>query len=163
VPFLDLLGHHVSRLGYTTEAMKGEAIRKKKFPITLKQLENGVGISNYYRKYVDHFADIIAPLNQLKTICFRSGPTKGRQRDRYASRTEVAQQANLKGLSDAPRRNLIQDAKAAWEKLKDILSKEPMLAYPDYSLPFILYVDGSHEHGFGAAIHQVQDGVEKPI
>jgi RNase H-like domain found in reverse transcriptase/Reverse transcriptase (RNA-dependent DNA polymerase)/Integrase zinc binding domain/Integrase core domain/Chromo (CHRromatin Organisation MOdifier) domain len=162
-PSIDLLGHHVSRLGYTTEAKKSEAIRNKKFPTTLQQLETGVGFFNYYRKYVDHFADIIAPLNQLKTMGFRNAPNKGRQRDRYASKTEVLQVPNQRGVSDAQRRNLIRDAKAAWEKLKDILSREPILAYPDYARPFKLYVDGSHEHGFGAAIHQVQDGVERPI
>lgn len=37
------------------------------------------------------------------------------------------------------------------------------MAYPDFSKPFKLYVDGSKEVGFGAVIHQVQEGVERPI
>jgi len=39
----------------------------------------------------------------------------------------------------------------------------PVLSYPDYSKPFILYTDAS-DYGIGAAIHQIgDDGKEHPI
>jgi hypothetical protein len=40
----------------------------------------------------------------------------------------------------------------------------PTLAYPDFNRSFILYTDGSHERGFGVALHQLDaDGIERPI
>ena len=45
-PSVQLLGHHVSRLGISTAADKIEAIRKKRFPTNLKQLKAGLGFFN---------------------------------------------------------------------------------------------------------------------
>jgi hypothetical protein len=48
--------------------------------------------------------------------------------------------------------------------IKDKLCNAPVLALPDFTTLFILYMDGSHERGFGAALHQIgTDGVERPI
>ena len=53
---------------------------------------------------------------------------------------------------------------AAWVELKEALCNAPTLAYPDFTKPFILYVDGSKRKGYGAALHQKDaDGVEWPI
>src|SRR5204863_4380500 len=47
--------------------------------------------------------------------------------------------------------------------LKRLLIDATELAFPDYSKPFLLYVDGSHK-GFGAGLHQLQaDGKCRPI
>lgn len=43
------------------------------------------------------------------------------------------------------------------EKLTDMLTNPPVLAYPDFSLPFPLHTDAS-EQGLGAVLYQRQDG-----
>ena len=55
-----------------------------------------------------------------------------------------------------------QDCQEAFEKLKSKLSNTPVLAYPDFTLPFILTTDAS-KIGLGAVLSQVQNGVERPI
>jgi hypothetical protein len=50
----------------------------------------------------------------------------------------------------------------AFEMLKYRLCTTPVLAYPNFSLPFILTTDAS-ETAEGAILSQVQDGVERPI
>jgi hypothetical protein len=53
-----------------------------------------------------------------------------------------------------------------FEELKKLLTTAPVLAQPDYSLPFILYIDACWD-GLGAALHQeflIDDTkTEKPI
>jgi hypothetical protein len=52
----------------------------------------------------------------------------------------------------------------AWEELKKQLCNATTRDFPDFFKPFILYVDGSKEGGFGVPIHQIgSDGVERPI
>ena len=50
----------------------------------------------------------------------------------------------------------------AFDKLKELLTSSPVLAYPKQDGLFILDTDASN-HGIGAVLSQVQDGVERPI
>jgi len=50
----------------------------------------------------------------------------------------------------------------AFEGLKDKLCTAPVLAYPNFNLPFILTTDAS-KVAVAAILSQVQDGVERPI
>lgn len=54
---------------------------------------------------------------------------------------------------EGPKDPLLDDAKYAWKTLQDRLCEHPQLAFPDFENPFILYVDGSKEMGFGVALH----------
>ena len=51
---------------------------------------------------------------------------------------------------------------AAYQELKELLLKEPVVAYPDFSVPFRLYTDASNV-GLGAILAQKQEGKEKII
>ncbi|MCG8109820.1 MAG: RNase H-like domain-containing protein, partial [Candidatus Thiodiazotropha taylori] len=51
---------------------------------------------------------------------------------------------------------------AAFEKLKELAITAPMLSHPSPDGEFILDTDASHTQ-IGAALYQIQDGVEKPI
>jgi hypothetical protein len=42
------------------------------------------------------------------------------------------------------------------------LTSPPILAYADYTLPFILHTDASNE-GLGAALYQKQGGIDRVI
>ena len=50
----------------------------------------------------------------------------------------------------------------AFDSLKRKLSTNPVLAFPNFSLPFILTIDAS-KVVVAAIFSQVQDGVEQPI
>ncbi len=50
----------------------------------------------------------------------------------------------------------------AVDELKRRLTEAPILAFPDFNLPFVLFTDASN-HGIGAVLSQVQDGKEVVI
>ena len=52
-----------------------------------------------------------------------------------------------------------QQCQEAFDKLKIPLTTAPVLAYPDFSLEFILYTDAS-SHSLGAALAEIQNGCE---
>lgn len=72
--------------------------------------------------------------------------------------------------SGKARRGTSQDLGAAWtgqcedsfEALKARLVSAPVLAYADFSRPFILEVDASHS-GLGAVLSQELEGVVRPV
>ena len=76
----------------------------------------------------------------------------------------------IKGFSNiaAPLNRLLEKNKsfewtdecmAAYEKLKAVLLQRPVVAYPDFSIPFRLYTDASNV-GLGAILAQQQEGKE---
>ena len=79
----------------------------------------------------------------------------------------------VKGFSDiaSPLNRLLEKTSSftwtpacqtAYETLKSLLLQEPIVAYPDFSLPFRLYTDASNI-GLGAILAQIQDGRERII
>ena len=53
-------------------------------------------------------------------------------------------------------------ADSAFEHLKKLCISTPILAYPDYKLPFVLHTDSSSE-GLGAVLYQKQNGKMRVI
>ena len=49
-----------------------------------------------------------------------------------------------------------------FDTLKSLCCQAPILAYPNYKLPFILHTDSSLE-GLGAVLYQIQNGVKRVI
>jgi Reverse transcriptase (RNA-dependent DNA polymerase) len=49
---INLLGYHVLRLGITTDQDKIRDMVLKAFPTNLKLLETGLGLFNYYRRFI---------------------------------------------------------------------------------------------------------------
>lgn len=56
----------------------------------------------------------------------------------------------------------MEESNKNFETLKVKLTTAPVLAYADFSLPFILEVDASHG-GLGAVLSQAQAGKVRPI
>jgi hypothetical protein len=55
-----------------------------------------------------------------------------------------------------------QECQQIFQKLKEILSTEPLLVYPDFTQPFILVCDASTK-AVGTVLSQLRDGEERPI
>lgn len=136
------LGHVISAEGVSTDPGKIEAVARWPQPTTVSALRSFLGFASYYRRFVEGFATFAAPLHRLVA---QLGGTKVRQRVErsFASCwTEECQES--------------------FEALKGKLTTAPVLAYADFSLPFILEVDASLG-GLGAVLSQNQAGQVRPI
>lgn len=54
------------------------------------------------------------------------------------------------------------DFKKSFEKCKTMLISDPILAYPDYSKPFVLTTDASN-YALGAVLSQINEGKDQPV
>ena len=71
----------------------------------------------------------------------------------------------ISGGNTARKQNSIKwdsECQEAFDKLKELCTTTPILAYANFGKPFILHTDVS-VLGLGAVLYQVQDGVEKVI
>jgi transposase InsO family protein len=95
-----------------------------------------LGFASYYRKFVENFATIARPLNDL-----------------------------LAGYENKSKKRPFvwgQQQQKAFETLIDKLCTTPVLAYANYNKPFILHTDASL-NGLGAVLYQMQDDNTKRV
>ena len=137
------LGHIVSAQGVATDPEKIHAVTHWPAPQTLKELRAFLGFASYYRRFVEGFARLAAPLHRVVGECQtpRKQPA-GRPPD-LASRWTP-------------------ECDEAFNLLKQRLTTAPVLAYADFSLPFIVEIDASYQ-GLGAVLSQEQEGKRRPI
>ena len=105
---------------------------KKMNPKTAKELKSFVHLCSYYRKFIRNFSAITAPLQAL-----------------------IARGSKWKG-------DYSEEESRAVRYLKDRLSSEPILSYPDFSQPFRVECDASTK-GIGACLSQKVDGRTRVI
>lgn len=135
------LGHVVSDAGIAPDPDKVVAVQEWKVPKSTTELRAFLGLAGYYRRFVKGFSQTAAPLHKL----LEGHPTK-----------------KPKAKASCPPWNWSDDCEAAFESLKQGLVQAPLLAFADFTLPFLLYTDASHK-GLGAVLSQKQDGQEKVI
>ncbi len=137
---LSYLGHIVSALGVSPDPDKIKALQEwlQHPPKNTSELQTFLGFAGYYRSFVEGFAPIAKPFHHL-----------------------VAQQSK-KQPAKKPQFQWTPACQAAFEIIIGKLISPPVLAYPDFSLPFTLHTDASGE-GIGAALYQVQDGRPRVI
>ena len=134
---LKYLGHIVLRDGIATDPRKIEAVRNWLRPKTVTDIHSFVGFTNYYRKFMKGYAKRARLLHKL---------TSG----------ENAKHKNQKVVWNIR-------CNDSFEALKSICSECPVLAYADYTKPFVLHTDASTT-GLGVVLYQKQeDGKERVI
>ena len=137
---IEFLGHVVSQEGIHTNQKHIDAIVTWPLPTNLKEIQNFLGKTGYYRKYVRNYATIAAPLMKL------------------VNKENLKQKTKTFELSDVE--------KNSFEQLKKELINPPILAFPNFHSdePFVLDTDWSGDPGaIGAVLSQKQDGVERVI
>ena len=140
-PEVHYLGHVVSANGVSTDPAKIEAVAKWPPPKTVSELRSFLGFASYYRRFVEGFAKLAAPLHRLVA---ELGSTRSKRQP-----TQVIH-------------DWTEECRGSFEALKTKLTTAPVLAYADFTLPFILEVDASYG-GLGAVLAQEQEGKVRPI
>ncbi|MGH0176852.1 UNVERIFIED_CONTAM: hypothetical protein FKN15_073716 [Acipenser sinensis] len=138
------LGHLVSREGVATDPEKITVVAEWKRPRSLVELQSFLGFCSYYRRFVEGFAKLAAPLHQVVAELAGAGK-RGRRGPGVITESIWTRECN-----------------ACFQALKTKLVSSPILAYADFSKPFVLETDASHQ-GLGAVLSQEQDGKLRPI
>ena len=134
---ISYLGHIVSKTGIETDPSKITAIVNWPRPVTVTDVRSFLGFTNHYRKFIHKYAQIARPLHIL---------TSGENANKKKATVEWN-----------------EACEQAFQKLKEICSQTPILAYADYTKPFKLHTDAS-ELGLGAVLYQTQeDGTDRVI
>ena len=119
-PQVEYLGHLVSHKGVEPLPSKISAIQQWPTPHTTKAVRSFLGLAGFYRRFIQGYATLAAPLVKATTLDpFQWTP----------------------------------EAQLAFEKLKLALSSAPVLALPDFSIPFTVKTDASGV-GMGAILSQ---------
>lgn len=121
---LKFLGFIVDQHGLRTDPGKVEAIVKYPRPTTATEVKRFMGTASWYRRFVPNFSSLAAPINDL-----------------------------LKGKKKGSHIHWTVDAEKSFLALKTALSSAPVLASPDFSLPFVIQTDASN-CGIGAVLTQ---------
>jgi hypothetical protein len=128
LPELPYLGFIVGRDGVKANPVKVADIVNWPTPQTVTHVQQFLGLCNYFRKFVQGYANLAAPLTSL---------TSGSQ-----GKKSVPIQ-----WSDA--------AQQAFDGLKQAMSSAPVLKLPDWSKPFVVQTDAS---GVAIGAVLMQDG-----
>ena len=134
-------GHVVSEDGIKTDPDKTRVLREWPTPRSVKDVRKFLGFTGYYRRFIKGFATIVRPLNDLLIGHSTKKATKAQKKTPF--KWEEPQQQ-------------------AFDKIREMLTNPPVLAYADYRKPFTLQTDASVS-GLGEVLYQHQDGMDRVI
>ena len=135
VPFL---GHIVSKDGIETDPAKIDRIKNWPTPTNYDELRSFLAFCGYYRRFIKDFSKITLPLAEMQP------PT--------VSKTKKPTNPWL----------WTENEQHIFENLKEILTKPPILAYPDFTKPFELHTDASGK-SLGAVLYQSEGKLKRVI
>ena len=134
------LGYLIDKDGMRPNPRKVEAVKQFPVPRTVRDVRSFLGITSYFRRFILNYARISKPISDL----VRAGT--GKKRDE----TSIAAQWTPTHTE-------------AFEKLKQELTSDNMLAFPNLNKPFTLSCDAS-DYAIGAVLTQKDDeGRERPV
>ncbi|NCU37062.1 hypothetical protein EOM75_13760, partial [Candidatus Falkowbacteria bacterium] len=128
-PELKFLGHIVGREGIKVDEAKVAVVEKWPVPTDVQQLRAFLGLANYFRRFIQGFSSMVAPLTDL-TKGLESSKSKKSITSMWGDRQQEA-----------------------FNNVKHALTHAPVLAYPDFNKPFELVSDASLM-GTGAVLFQ---------
>ena len=134
------LGHWITSEGIATDDEKTEAVQNWPAPTSREELRRFLGFASFYRRFILNFASISEPLHQL----LRGGKRK---------RKGVKPTSDTSSL---PPFIWGESQQKSFDEIKIALTSAPVLAYADYSKPFVLHTDAS-TLGLGAVLYQEDD------
>ena len=113
-----------------------EPIQKWPIPTNIAEVHSSLGFTNYYHNFIKKYAQVAKPLYKL-----------------------------ILGENVVRKCNCIKwdpECQVAFDKLKELCTSTPILAYADFKKWFTLHIDASILT-LAAALYREQDGVEKVI
>ena len=137
------LGHILSADGILPNLEKVAKIKDWPTPKTPKEVHSFIGLASYYCRFIPNFAKWAGPLHALIIP---------------ASFKQKIHKVEMK-KSDLPEFQWTSACQEGFNQLKKALMEAPVLAYPDYSKPFILETDSSLK-GLGTVLSQKGDDNE---
>ena len=126
------LGHIITPQGLLPDPSKIEKIANFPTPKSADEVRIFLGISGYYRSFIKDYGKIAQPL------------------------TAKIKKENTRNFKWE------EEDQKAFEYLRTRLITSPILAFPNFELPFMLFCDASNT-GLGVVLSQVQDGKEVVI
>lgn len=133
------LGHVISSNGVSPNPKKLQAVREFPVPKNVKNVQQFLGLCNYYRRFIKNFADISKPLTIL-----------------------LKKHKEFEGKKEKPVLEWGESQNKAFEQLKELLTTAPVLIYPDFSKTFNVTTDASG-YGLGAVLSQGEIGKDQPV
>ena len=130
----EYLGYVLTRDGIKPQMKKVEAILRLTPPTNVKTLRKFLGLIQYYRDLWEGRSEVLAPLTDLVGECGETKTTRA------------------KGTKKTPW-HWDDIHQQAFENCKNIIAREVILAYPDFSEVFEIYTDASSRQ-LGAVITQ---------
>lgn len=124
---LKFLGYVVDRRGLRTDGDKVKAIVEFPPPSTQKELRRFLGMVSWYRRFINNYSTICAPLNKL-----------------------------TKKIPKGSSFQFTPEAEKAFKTVKELLVSAPILGIPKFDRPFIISTDAS-DVGLGCALSQLDD------
>ena len=141
-PSVSLLGQKIDSFGLTTAEEKLNAITKLRFPRTLRQLKAYLGLTEWMRDYIAHYADISKPLQNRKTELLRHGPIADNARRAYSSKTRV--------------QNPTKAELTSFRSLQQLLSQPSFLVHVNTQRQLFINLNASKEFGIEAMLYYVK-------
>ena len=135
---IEFVGHFITPDGITMSEEKINLVTDFQKPVYMKQLEQFVGLTNYFRDHVRNHSIISNPLEKVLP--------RGKM-SRAASTTKINWTASMD---------------SAYAQMREEIQKQQMLYFETPDAPIILEVDAC-EYGIGAYLKQVVDGKDQPI
>lgn len=149
------LGRIISAEGHRPNPANVEAVAalRSKRPRTVGEVRKLLGLLGYHRQYIQDFSVIAKPLYELLTT------SSGKETTKLKTGMRCEKQGNVSSTTPVV---WGERHTKALNCLIDYLVSAPILVYPDFAKPFMLYTDASKD-GLGAALYQEQNGKVKTI